>query len=114
MTTLLESVEYKEKIIDVPLDQIERNVLNPRKRFVDTEEDVLIESILAKGLLNPIIVYRRSHDNRYVILDGERRYRAFQKLNLDTIACHVLANEPTEFENLSMMFHFCVATPSSS
>lgn len=105
MTTLLDSVEYKEKIIDVPLDHIVRNALNPRKRFVDTEEDVLIESILAKGLLNPIIVYRRTHDNRYVILDGERRFRAFQKLNLSTISCHILANEPTELENLSMMFH---------
>lgn len=105
MSNLLDSVEYKEKIIDIQLEKIERNSLNPRKRFVDTEEDVLIESILAKGLLNPIIVYRRSRDQKYVILDGERRFRAFQKLNLDSISCHVLAQEPTELENLSMMFH---------
>lgn len=102
---LFDSVEYKEKIIDIPLAQIETNQLNPRKRFVDTEEDVLIESILSKGLLNPIIVYKRKKDNRYVILDGERRFRAFKKINRKEIACHVLEKEPTELENLSLMFH---------
>jgi ParB family transcriptional regulator, chromosome partitioning protein len=102
---LLDVVEYKEKIVDIPLSQIEINKLNPRKRFVDTEEDILIESILAKGLLNPIIVFKRAKDNRYVILDGERRFKAFKKLNYETISCHVLEKEPTELENLSMMFH---------
>ncbi|MCK9404555.1 MAG: ParB/RepB/Spo0J family partition protein [Chitinophagaceae bacterium] len=103
--TLLDTIEYKEKIIDIPLAQIDTNDLNPRKRFVDTEEDVLIESVLSKGLLNPIIVYKRKKDNRYVILDGERRYRAFKKINRKDISCHVLEKEPTELENLSLMFH---------
>lgn len=103
--TLLDTVEYKERIIDIPLTQIDPNALNPRKRFVDTEEDILIESILSKGLLNPIIVYKRKKDNRFVILDGERRYRAFQKINRKEISCHVLEKEPTELENLSLMFH---------
>jgi len=101
----LDTVEYKEKIIDIPLDQIEPNNLNPRKRFVDTEADVLIESILSKGLLNPIIVYKRVNDGQYIILDGERRYRAFKKLNMTSISCHVLEKEPSELENLSLMFH---------
>jgi len=103
--TLLDTTEYKERIVTVPISQIVTNDLNPRKRFVDTEEDVLIDSILSKGLLNPIIVYKRSKDNRYVILDGERRFRAFKKLNEEKIACHVLEHEPSELENLSLMFH---------
>jgi len=105
MHNLRDIVEYKEKIVDVPIDQIDRNPLNPRKRFVDTEEDALIDSILAKGLLNPIIVFKESETNRYIILDGERRYRAYRKLNLKSISCHILENEPSELENLSMMFH---------
>ena len=103
--TSIDTVEYKEKIIDIPLNQIELNNLNPRKRFVDTEADVLIDSILSKGLLNPIIVYKKAKGNKYVILDGERRYKAFGKLNYKEIPCHVLEKEPTELENLSMMFH---------
>lgn len=102
---LFDTIEYREKIIDLRLNQIEINLLNPRKRFVDTEEDVLIESILSKGLLNPIIVFKRKSDNQYIILDGERRYRALKKINKKEIACHVLEKEPTELENLSLMFH---------
>ncbi|NWF90543.1 MAG: ParB N-terminal domain-containing protein [Ignavibacteriaceae bacterium] len=102
---IFDTVEYKEKIVDIPISQIDLNDLNPRKRFVDSEEDVLIESILSKGLLNPIIVYKRKRGNRFVILDGERRFRAFKKLNKKEISCHVLEKEPTELENLSMMFH---------
>lgn len=97
--------EYKDKIIDISIAKIERNHLNPRKRFVDSEEDVLIESILSKGLLNPIIVYKIKSKDKYVILDGERRFRAYKRLNYKTIACHVLENEPNNLDNLSMMFH---------
>ena len=63
---IIDTVEYKEKIVDIPLSQIELNNMNPRKRFVDSEEDVLIESILSKGLLNPIIVYKRKKGQQYV------------------------------------------------
>lgn len=97
--------QYKDKIQNIPLSQIETNPLNPRKRFVDEEADTLIESILSKGLLNPIIVFKRKKDNKYVILDGERRFRAFQKVNFKEIACHVLEKEPNDLENLSLMFH---------
>jgi ParB family transcriptional regulator, chromosome partitioning protein len=101
---LQEITGYKPRIIDIPLGHIEMNKLNPRKRFVDTEADTLIESILEKGLLNPIIVFQKNA-NTYVILDGERRYRAFQKLNQPTIPSHVLEKQPTDLENLSLMFH---------
>lgn len=97
--------QYKDRIQNIPLSQIETNSLNPRKRFVDDEADTLIESILSKGLLNPIIVFKRKKDNKYIILDGERRFRAFQKVNYKEISCHVLENEPNDLENLSLMFH---------
>lgn len=97
--------QYKDKIQNIPLSEIEINPLNPRKRFVDEEADTLIESILSKGLLNPIIVFKRKKDNKYIILDGERRFRAFKKINYKEISCHVLANEPNELENYSLMFH---------
>lgn len=101
----MDTTNYKSRIQDIPLSQIETNPLNPRKRFVDEESDTLIESILTKGLLNPIIVFKRKRDNKYVILDGERRFRAFQQINSKEISCHILENEPSDLENLSLMFH---------
>ncbi|HLD06321.1 MAG TPA: ParB/RepB/Spo0J family partition protein, partial [Candidatus Nanoarchaeia archaeon] len=98
-------VEYLDKIYDLPLEKLVPNPNNPREKFVESEEDELIESILSKGILNPIIVYKRKDDGKYVLLDGERRYRACLKLNIKTIPAHVLVREPTTLENISMMFH---------
>ena len=98
-------IEYKDKIEEISLDKIQPNELNPREKFLESEEDELIESILSKGILNPIIVYRRKEDWKYIILDGERRFRACRKLNIKAIPAHVLIREPTALENLSMMFH---------
>lgn len=98
-------IEYQDKILEINIEKIERNKFNPRERFNEEEEDELIESILNKGILNPIIVYRRKDDGKYIILDGERRYRACKKLNIRTIPARVLVREPDVLESLSLMFH---------
>lgn len=98
-------IEYQDKIEDIDIGSIEINPYNPRGRFNEEEEDELIESILAKGILNPIIVYRRSSNNTFVILDGERRYRACKKLNINKIPARILVREPNILESLSLMFH---------
>jgi ParB family chromosome partitioning protein len=97
-------IEYENRIQEILISDIEINKLNPRKKFIESEEDELIDSIDSKGILNPIIVYKKKR-GRYVLLDGERRFRACLKLNYDTIPAHVLKEEPDTLENLSMMFH---------
>lgn len=96
---------YKYIIEDLPTPRIKANNLNPRQRFNKEEEDELIESILAKGILNPIIVFKKSKENLYIILDGERRYRACKKLSIKKIPARILLNEPSKIETLSLMFH---------
>ncbi|HVW12872.1 MAG TPA: ParB/RepB/Spo0J family partition protein [Mucilaginibacter sp.] len=98
-------IEYQDKIQDLTIDKIVPNDFNPRERFNEEEEDELIESILNKGILNPIIVYKRKQDDKYIILDGERRYRACKKLNIKTIPARILVREPNVLESLSLMFH---------
>lgn len=105
MKTVSPIIEYQDRIQDLHIDKIEINPFNPRERFNEAEEDELIDSILTKGILNPIIVYKRSSDNKYIILDGERRFRACKKLNIDKIPARVLVREPNLLENLSLMFH---------
>lgn len=98
-------IEYQDRIEDLSIDLIEANQFNPRERFNESEEDELIDSILAKGILNPIIVYKKTKTNKYVIIDGERRYRACRKLNIKSIPARILLREPTVLESLSLMFH---------
>jgi len=105
MKELINDIEYDNRIIEIPINKIVVNEFNPRKKFIETEEDELIDSIVEKGILNPIIVYKKRKDGKYVILDGERRYRASLKLNKEKIPAHVLKHEPNILDNLSMMFH---------
>lgn len=58
----------------VPLDEIRPNPEQPREVFDGEGLASLSESIRQHGLLNPIVV--RRHEGRYVIIAGERRFRA--------------------------------------
>src|SRR5260221_10567025 len=98
-------IGYKYTIEDLPTIKIKANEFKPRQRFNEEEENELIESILAKGILNPIIVFKKKKENAYVILDGERRYRACKKLKVKKIPSRILLTEPTKIETLSLMFH---------
>lgn len=98
-------IEYQDRIQDLNIDKIEPNPYNPRERFNEEEEDELIDSILTKGILNPIIVYKRATDGKFIILDGERRYRACKKLNIREIPARILVREPDVLQSLSLMFH---------
>ncbi len=98
-------VKYQSRIKEIQIEEIEVNAYNPRERFNEEEEEELIESILEKGILNPIIVYFDTLKSKYIILDGERRYRACKKINISTIPARILLNEPSVLESLSLMFH---------
>jgi ParB/RepB/Spo0J family partition protein len=101
-----QKVEYESGIQYIPISQIEPNRFNPRQRFDEEEEDELIKSILEKGILNPIIVYKKKDKDVYVILDGERRYRACKKLStIQELPARVLLKQPDKLESLSIMFH---------
>ena len=62
----------------------------------------LYVSIKTKGLLVPISVYEDS--GKYVIIDGERRWRTFLKLNYDTIPA-IIQDKPSPLDNLLLMFN---------
>lgn len=55
----------------------------PRRTFDDVSLDELAESIRAHGILQPIVV--APHGHGYMIVAGERRYRAAERAGLDKI-----------------------------
>lgn len=105
MTEINSNIEYDQKVKQISLVDLIPNEFNPRARFNEEEEEELIDSILSKGILNPIIVYFDSKKSKYVILDGERRFRACKKINIKTIPARILLKEPDLLESLSLMFH---------
>jgi ParB/RepB/Spo0J family partition protein len=72
----------------VPIDRIEPNPENPRLLFEESALDELAASIREHGVLQPILVRPRGHE-QYQLVAGERRWRAARLAGLDTIAALV-------------------------
>ena len=88
----------KNNVIDLGLDRIIPNPDQPRTFFDETEIHGLAESIRSVGLIQPIIV--REREGLYVIVAGERRYRACKLNEMKTIKAIVI--EADDEQNLTM------------
>ena len=70
-------------IVELELEKIFPNPDQPRKHFDEDKLIDLAESIKEHGVLQPIIVTPR--DDKYMIIAGERRFRATNRAGLKTI-----------------------------
>jgi len=68
----------------VPIEKIFRDESQPRKEFDKDKIDELAQSIKKNGLIQPIILVKKNDDN-FMIVAGERRWRAAQIANLKTL-----------------------------
>ena len=68
----------------LPLDSISPNPYQPRTVFDEESLDTLAESIREVGLLQPVVV-RAAEEGRYVLVAGERRWRAARRAGLSEI-----------------------------
>ena len=66
-------------MVKIPLDEIDEDCNSTRTSPPDTLKD-LIEHIAQHGLLKPIVVCKID-DEKYEIVNGLRRYHAFNQLN---------------------------------
>ncbi len=71
---------------EVPIEFVQPNPDQPRRRFDDEALASLVESVQEHGILQPILVRRLAdQDNRYEIVAGERRWRAAQAAKLHQV-----------------------------
>lgn len=71
-------------ILVVPPEQIHPNPMQPRHEFTPTELDALTASVRAHGVLQPLVVTRRT-DGGYELIAGERRLRAAKRAGLTAV-----------------------------
>ncbi len=69
----------------LPLREIEPDPEQPRKRFDDDALNQLADSITENGLLQPIAVRPKQVGRGYIIIAGERRWRAARLAGLDEV-----------------------------
>ena len=67
--------------LEVDIDRLSPNELQPRMQFDDEKLEELARSITAKGIIQPILV-RPLSGGAYRIIAGERRWRAAQRAGL--------------------------------
>ena len=86
---------------EIAVHQVEPNPYQPRKEFSDEALGELVESIRAEGLLQPIVV--RAAGDKFQLIAGERRWRAFQQLKLKTIPARVMTSSDASSASLAMI-----------
>lgn len=102
MISALFSEEIPKKIIDIPLERIETNPEQPR-RFFDLEALAeLAASIDEYGVIQPITVKKRT-DGRFLIIAGERRYRASCMAKKRTIPAIVVNLSDSEGAQIALL-----------
>lgn len=104
----VESDSKQKKEIKVPdamriwslsIDKLKGNEKQPRKYFETEALKELAESIKQKGVLQPIVVRKKSAD-RFEIIAGERRWRAAQQAGLHEVP--VILKEVDDQETLEL------------
>jgi len=80
---------------EIRLDRIEPDPHQPRRTFDQERLEELAASIAQEGVLQPIAVRYDEERDRYVILHGERRWRAAQMAGLTAIPA-VVRDVPEE------------------
>lgn len=98
-TALPEAQPLSRRILEIPVSQI---TPDPNQSFDPAALDPLTRSIETRGLPQPVVVQRTAGD-RYILVAGERRFRACRKAGVASILAVVTGGDPLEvaiIENL--------------
>lgn len=79
--------ETSDQYRRLPLELLRSGPWQLRSRFDDAGLDELARTLRAQGVIEPLIV--RSEGDHYLIIAGERRWRAAQRAGLATVPCIV-------------------------
>ena len=82
------STAGSSSINEIALDRIYPNPDQPRRTFDEEALQELAQSISEHGVISPITL-RKDADKRYMIIAGERRFRAAKIAGLNSIPAYI-------------------------
>lgn len=91
-----------QKVNEIDIDKIIANPNQPRKNFDQGALEELATSIKEHGVIMPIVV-NKEKDGKYMIIAGERRYRASLLAGLTAIPAVVKDYSDREVEEISLI-----------
>ena len=90
-----------ERAVDIDIKLIDVNPNQPRKNFDPTALKELADSIKVHGVIQPIIVNKNG--DRYIIVAGERRFRASKMAGLKVIPAIVKDYSEQQIKEISLL-----------
>ena len=93
--------EGEQVVQNIKVIEIEPNKEQPRKHFDSESLEDLAKSIKRYGVIQPIIVNKK--DNYYMIVAGERRWRASKIAGLTEIPCIVRDNDERKNREIALI-----------
>ena len=96
-----EQVKSGAGILTVNVRDIDTNALQPRKQFEENSLNELAESIRIHGIVQPLIVKQKG--SRYMIIAGERRFRAARLAGLSEVPVLVADYDEAQIHEVSLI-----------
>lgn len=82
------NIQSEEKVVQIPISQIRDFPEHPYKVKDDESMNELVDSIMQRGLIQPVII-RPTEDGNYEMVSGHRRKRAFEIAGMKNIPARV-------------------------
>ena len=98
---LVEEILEGEKIEEIELSLISPNPFQPRRHFDEEKMAELTQSIQEHGVFQPVIL--KKVKDGYMIVAGERRFRAAKELGLKTIPSLIRDYDQSKVAELSLV-----------
>ena len=99
LSSLIGETKSETNINKLSISDLVSNKFQPRKNFDEENLNDLINSIQARGIIQPIIVRKSNdHKSKYEIIAGERRWLAAQKAGLHEVP--VVITEADDLKSL--------------
>lgn len=96
-----ENLRADTSTTEIELDKIERNEEQPRKVFDENAMSELVNSIRIHGVITPIILVEKG--DKYMIIAGERRWRAAKRAGLRTIPAIIRKYTKEQIREISLI-----------
>ncbi len=100
-TPLSTDTPVKKDITKISMHLIDRNLNQPRQVFDEDKLKELADSIKEHGVLQPVLV--TEHDGRFMLVAGERRWRASKLAGLKEIPVIIKQLSPVEVSQIALI-----------
>ncbi|MBQ8308117.1 MAG: ParB/RepB/Spo0J family partition protein [Alistipes sp.] len=88
------------EMAEISIEEIIPNPTQPRTAFDEEALEELASSIRQLGVIQPITLRKRNNEGKYIIISGERRWRAAQRAGLQVLPAYI---REVDDENLHAM-----------